>query len=351
MQSYPVLRPPLSRDASSPKWTSGRPSPPPIALQSPHPPPRHLSLTIATSPSPLQSKRHFLCSAPAAPTSPATQPAMVHVDGRPSLLHGLPGSHTLRPTLLASAASPPANAQHPAYKRLPRLPPQRRVAPPCPPPRHLAVAGVSVLPGLSTAESALCCLLVLLLHHERLHGSPGAHRCHVGSSVAETLDRTYALRHLASTFQTSKPPPPPFFLPLFSFFSLQTLQTLPGAAAGAPSAAAGADPHDKKWTDRAQKNYPDVSSKDAPVPPALPSPQFECGKPTRVTQSMHPDSAARAYYKCGDHRVQMGGGGGGAQRQTEEPRAWAAAASRYARAWAAAASRYARAPLQLEIEF
>lgn len=59
----------------------------------------------------------------------------------------------------------------------------------------------------------------------------------------------------------------------------------------------------KKWKDRAQKNYPDVSSKDAPVPPALPSPQCECGKPARVTQSMHPDTAARAYYKCGDHRV------------------------------------------------
>ncbi|KAF8659442.1 hypothetical protein HU200_058471 [Digitaria exilis] len=58
----------------------------------------------------------------------------------------------------------------------------------------------------------------------------------------------------------------------------------------------------KKWKDRAQKNYPDVSSKDAPVPPALPSPQCECGKPARVTQSMHPDTAARAYYKCGDHR-------------------------------------------------
>ncbi|KAF8665182.1 hypothetical protein HU200_054158 [Digitaria exilis] len=58
----------------------------------------------------------------------------------------------------------------------------------------------------------------------------------------------------------------------------------------------------KKWKDRSQKNYPDVSSKDAPVPPALPSPQCECGKPARVTQSMRPDTAARAYYKCGDHR-------------------------------------------------
>ncbi|KAF8649674.1 hypothetical protein HU200_064214 [Digitaria exilis] len=59
----------------------------------------------------------------------------------------------------------------------------------------------------------------------------------------------------------------------------------------------------KKWNDRAQKNYPDVSSKDILVPPALPSPQCECGKPARVTQSLHPDTAAREYYKCGDHRL------------------------------------------------
>ncbi|KAF8742757.1 hypothetical protein HU200_013564 [Digitaria exilis] len=44
------------------------------------------------------------------------------------------------------------------------------------------------------------------------------------------------------------------------------------------------------------------------VPPFLssqrgpPSPYGEYGKPTRVTQSMHPYNVARAYYKCGDHR-------------------------------------------------
>ncbi|KAF8673431.1 hypothetical protein HU200_048996 [Digitaria exilis] len=131
--------------------------------------------------------------------------------------------------------------------------------------------------------------------------------CHVGSSVAETLDRVRELgaRHLAPTFQTSK------LLPPISFFlsSLSFLSSAPSGRSHAPPPApllrppapyVGADPHDvgegkKKWKDRAQKNYPDVSSKDAPS-------ECECGKPARVTQSMHPDTAARAYYKCGDHR-------------------------------------------------
>ena len=60
---------------------------------------------------------------------------------------------------------------------------------------------------------------------------------------------------------------------------------------------------EKKWKDRPKELYPDVSCKDAPVAPPLPVPNCECGKPAKVTQSMHPDTAARAYYLCGDYRV------------------------------------------------
>ena len=61
--------------------------------------------------------------------------------------------------------------------------------------------------------------------------------------------------------------------------------------------------HENKWNDRPSSLYPDISCKDAPVPPALPVPNCDCGKPAQVTQSMHPDTAARAYYTCSDYRV------------------------------------------------
>ena len=60
---------------------------------------------------------------------------------------------------------------------------------------------------------------------------------------------------------------------------------------------------ENKWKDRPKELYPDVSCKDAPVPPPLPVPNCECGKPSKVTQSMHPDTAAQVYYLCGDYRV------------------------------------------------
>ncbi|CAO2038187.1 unnamed protein product [Urochloa humidicola] len=59
---------------------------------------------------------------------------------------------------------------------------------------------------------------------------------------------------------------------------------------------------ENKWKDRPSDLYPNVSCKDAPVPPALPIPNCDCGKPAQVTQSMHPDTAARAYYTCSDYR-------------------------------------------------
>ncbi|CAO2047495.1 unnamed protein product [Urochloa humidicola] len=58
----------------------------------------------------------------------------------------------------------------------------------------------------------------------------------------------------------------------------------------------------RKWKDRPKNLYPDVSCKDAPVPPAVPIPNCDCGNPAKVKQSNHPDTAARAYYLCGDHR-------------------------------------------------
>lgn len=44
--------------------------------------------------------------------------------------------------------------------------------------------------------------------------------------------------------------------------------------------------------------YPTVSCEDAPVPPALPVPNCECGIPAEVKQSRWPTTAARAYYMC-----------------------------------------------------
>jgi hypothetical protein len=46
-----------------------------------------------------------------------------------------------------------------------------------------------------------------------------------------------------------------------------------------------------------------VTSKDAPVPPALPVPNCHCGKPAHVKQSRAEDTAARAFYRCSDTRV------------------------------------------------
>jgi hypothetical protein len=60
---------------------------------------------------------------------------------------------------------------------------------------------------------------------------------------------------------------------------------------------------ENKWKDWPKEVYRDVSCKDAPVPPTFPVPNSDCGKATHVTQSMHPDTAARAYYSCPDYRV------------------------------------------------
>ena len=49
--------------------------------------------------------------------------------------------------------------------------------------------------------------------------------------------------------------------------------------------------------------YPDVSSKDAHVPPDLPVLNCDCGRPTWVSQSKHPAMAARCFYLCGGFNV------------------------------------------------
>ena len=49
---------------------------------------------------------------------------------------------------------------------------------------------------------------------------------------------------------------------------------------------------------RPRELYPDESSKDAPVPPDLPVPNRDCGRPADVFQSRHPDTAARCFYTC-----------------------------------------------------
>ena len=54
---------------------------------------------------------------------------------------------------------------------------------------------------------------------------------------------------------------------------------------------------------RPRELYPDASSKDAPVPPNLSVPNYDCGFPTDVFQSRHPDTAARCFYTSSSFNV------------------------------------------------
>jgi hypothetical protein len=54
---------------------------------------------------------------------------------------------------------------------------------------------------------------------------------------------------------------------------------------------------------RPQELCPDVSSKDAPVPPDLVVPNCDCGRPAWVCQSKHPFTVARCFYLCGSFNV------------------------------------------------
>ena len=58
----------------------------------------------------------------------------------------------------------------------------------------------------------------------------------------------------------------------------------------------------RKWG-RPREMYPDESSKDAPVPPELPVPNYDCGRPADVFQSRHPNTADRCFYMCSRFNV------------------------------------------------
>ncbi|KAF8690835.1 hypothetical protein HU200_041232 [Digitaria exilis] len=120
-------------------------------------------------------------------------------------------------------------------------------------------------------------------------GRPGAHPCNLGAKLKDRARPPPQPPSSSSSVQTEQRGVPRLLLPPPPNPPLREVHS----SVLASTTTLGK----KKWKDRAQKNYPDVSFKDAPVPPALPSPQCECGKPAWVTQSMHPDTAARAYYK------------------------------------------------------
>ena len=54
---------------------------------------------------------------------------------------------------------------------------------------------------------------------------------------------------------------------------------------------------------RPRQLHLDVSSKDAPVPPDLPVPNCDCGRPADMFQSRHPDTAAHCFYTCSRFNV------------------------------------------------
>lgn len=57
---------------------------------------------------------------------------------------------------------------------------------------------------------------------------------------------------------------------------------------------------EKLWRKRGHppELYPNASSKDAPVPPDLPVPNCDCGRPAVVFRSRHPDMAPHCFYTC-----------------------------------------------------
>ena len=62
---------------------------------------------------------------------------------------------------------------------------------------------------------------------------------------------------------------------------------------------------EKYWQKRGRPRelYPNVSSKDGPVPADLPVPNYDYGRPVNVCQSRHPDTVARCFYTCSRFNV------------------------------------------------
>lgn len=60
-----------------------------------------------------------------------------------------------------------------------------------------------------------------------------------------------------------------------------------------------------KFAKMTKGKYPNVSCKDAPMPPRYPVPECCCRKPCYITESMHPATGGRAYYVCSNDRVSI----------------------------------------------
>ncbi|CAM0876291.1 unnamed protein product [Alopecurus aequalis] len=57
-----------------------------------------------------------------------------------------------------------------------------------------------------------------------------------------------------------------------------------------------------KFVETTKGKYPNVTCKDAPVPPRYPVPTCPCDRLCEISQSMHPATAGRAFYMCSDTR-------------------------------------------------
>ena len=56
-------------------------------------------------------------------------------------------------------------------------------------------------------------------------------------------------------------------------------------------------------TGLSQRIVPQRVQQRCPVPPELPVPNCDCGRPADVFQSRHPDTAARCFYTCSHFNV------------------------------------------------
>ncbi|CAM0874902.1 unnamed protein product [Alopecurus aequalis] len=57
-----------------------------------------------------------------------------------------------------------------------------------------------------------------------------------------------------------------------------------------------------KFVETTKGKYPNVTCKDAPVPPRYPVPTCPCDRLCEISQSMHPAMEGRVFYMCSDRR-------------------------------------------------